>query len=384
MNSKKTYSYSRQSISWADIWEVVKVLRSPWLTQGPKIQDFEQALCDYTGARYAVVVANATVGLYMAVRAAEINPGDHGITSPITFLASANCIQLAGGKAQFADIEKATANINPEEIKKQITSKTKVLIPVHFAGQSCDMEQIWNIAKQHNVVVIEDAAHAIGSHYKGKKVGSCQFSDMTVFSFHPVKNITTGEGGAITTNNKELYEKLLTLRTHGMIKDPQLLTQNDGPWYYQIQEPSLNFRMTDIQAALGISQLKRLDTFAQKRRNIVYLYRQALAHDQRFSLLEEKQYSKAAFHLCPLLINFDIVKKSKKDIFEELKSHGLHLQIHYIPVHTQPFYKAQGFKEGDFPVAEQYYQKTLSLPLYYDLKNSDVKKIITIIKETIV
>ncbi len=383
MSSRKTYSYSKQSISWGDIWEVVKTLRSPWLTQGPKVKAFEQALCDYTGAKYAVTVSNATAGLHIATLAAGVKPGDEGITSPNTFVASANCIALAGGTVKFADIEPETANINPEEIKKHITPQTKVLIPVHFAGQSCDMEKIWNIAKEHNLTVIEDAAHALGSEYKNKKVGSCQYSDMCVFSFHPVKNITTGEGGAITTNDKKLYEKLIRLRTIGVTKDSKLLTQNDGPWYYQIHELSLNCRMSDIHAALGISQLKKLDKFTEKKREIINLYQQAFAQDKRFAMLEEKSFSKASFHLFPLLINFEIVKKSKQQIFEDLKKEGLFLQVHYIPVHTQPYYKKLGFKFGDFPNAENYYQQTISLPMHAQLKKRDIEHIVKIIKKII-
>ncbi|MFH1832147.1 MAG: UDP-4-amino-4,6-dideoxy-N-acetyl-beta-L-altrosamine transaminase [bacterium] len=381
--NKKIYSYSKQSISWLDIWSVIKTLRSPYLTQGPKIKEFENALCKYTGAPYAVAVSNATVGLYMAVRAAGLGPTDQGITSPITFLASANCIEVAGGTTIFADIEPETANISPEEILKHIHRNTKVLIPVHFAGQTCDMKAIHEIAKKHNLIIIEDAAHAIGSEYLGKKVGSCEYSDMTVFSFHPVKNMTTGEGGAITTNNKQLYDKLIELRSHGMLKDPLLLTKNDGPWYYEIQEPSLNFRMTDIQAALGISQLKHLNKFKQRRREIVALYKQEFAQDKRFAFLHEKNYSKAAFHLFPLLINFDIVKTPKNIIYEKLKNLGINTQVHYIPVHTQPYYKKRGLKDGDFPNAEQYYKQTLSIPLYPELTNRDVKNIVRIIKEAI-
>ncbi len=383
MNSKKKYSYGKQSISWGDVWEVVKTLRSPWLTQGPKVREFEQAICDYTGAKYCVAVCNGTAALHLAMLALGVSSGDEVITSPNTFLASANCVLYVGGTVKFADIQKDTANIDPEKIKEQITSKTKAIIPVHFAGQSCDMESIYEIAKNHDLFVIEDAAHAIGSLYKNHKVGSCKYSDMTTFSFHPVKTVTTGEGGAITTNNKDLYEKLLMLRSHGITRDKDKMTQNDGPWYYEQHFIGFNYRLPDINAALGISQLKKLDKFRQRRREIVDIYRKEFAGDQRFDLLKEKDFSKASFHLCPLLIDFNKIKINKKDLFEELKNNGLHLQVHYIPVHLQPYYRNFGFELGNYLIAEQYYQKVISLPLYPNLKDRDVFHIIKIIKRIV-
>jgi perosamine synthetase len=406
----KKYTYGKQSISLRDIWAVIKTMRSSWLTQGPKVKEFEQALCNYTGAKYAVAVANGTAALHLSALCLDLKPGDEVITSPNTFLASANCVLYAGGNIQFADIEPETANIDSLKIEKKITPKTKAIIPVHFAGQSCDMEKIYQIAQKHNLKIIEDAAHAIGSNYnptptvfanslrkgstgqeatpverlritgKNNKVGSCKYSDMTIFSFHPVKTITTGEGGAITTNNKNIYKKLLTLRTIGITKDPKLLTKNDGPWYYETHHLGFNYRLSDIHSALGISQLKKLDTFKAKRRTIVKMYRNAFADDERFSLLEEKSYSNASFHLCPLLINFEKIKLNKKELFVKLQNAGLFLQVHYIPVHTQPLYKKLGFKKGDFPIAEKYYRKTISLPLYPTLKNKEISHIIKTIK----
>ncbi len=384
MKLNKKYSYGKQSITFSDVWQVIKALKSPCLTQGPKIKEFEEAICHYTGAKYAIVVSNGTAALHLCMLALGIKQGDEVITSPNTFLASSNCVLYTGGTPKFADIEFETANISPDEIEKQITTNTKGIIPVHFAGQSCDMEKIKAIADKYNLFIVEDAAHAIGSEYKGTKVGSCKYSDMTTFSFHPVKTITTGEGGAITTNNKELYEKLLMFRSHGVTKNPEIMIQNDGPWYYEMHELGYNYRITDIQAALGISQLKRLNKFMNKRRELTNLYRKALSNDERFFLLKEKEYSKACFHLCPLLINFEKVSMSKKEIFSKLSEKGLNLQVHYIPVHTQPYYKNLGFNEGDFPKAEEYYKKALSLPLYLDLKYSDINHIIKIIKETVI
>lgn len=379
----KKYSYGKQLINRSDIWEVIKTLKSPFLTQGPKVKEFEDAICSYTGAKYAIAVSNGTAALHLCMLALDIQKGDEVITSPNTFLASANCVLYTGGTVKFADIKSETANINPLEIEKQITSKTKGIIPVHFAGQSCDMEKIKTIAEKHNLFIVEDAAHAIGSDYKNTKVGSCKYSDMTIFSFHPVKTITTAEGGAITTNNKELYEKLLLFRNHGMTKNPEVLIKNDGPWYYEMHELGFNYRMTDIQAALGISQLKRLDKFASKRRELVNYYKKLLAKDERFSFLEEISDSKACFHLLPLLINFEKIKADKKEIFNKFAEKGLNLQVHYIPVHTQPYYKKLGFKEGDFPAAENYYKKAVSLPLYVDLNYNDIEHIVKIIKEIV-
>jgi UDP-4-amino-4,6-dideoxy-N-acetyl-beta-L-altrosamine transaminase len=362
----KKYPYGMQTLCLDDYLAVLSTLKSPFLTCGPKVREFEQSICDYTGAKYCVSVSNATAGLHLAMLAIVINQGDEVITSPMTFLASSNCVLYAGGTVKFADIEPETANIDPNEIKKQITDKTKAIIPVHFAGQSCDMEEISKIAKANNFFVIEDAAHAIGSDYKGTKVGSCKYSDMTVFSFHPVKTITTGEGGAITTNNKELYEKLLALRSHGMHKDGEMVSN----WKYEMRELGYNYRLTDIQAALGITQLKKLDNFKKRRREIVEYYNKNLGLPH----LVEKDFSNACFHLYPVMV------RNREDFYHKAKDMGLNLQVHYIPVHTQPYYKDLGFNDGDYPNAEIYYKKCISLPVYPDLTNRDLKEIVKRIK----
>lgn len=380
----KKYTYGKQQLDLKDIIEVVKVLRSPFLTQGPKVLEFQYRIKAAAHAKYAVAVSNGTAALHLCMLALGISSGDEVVTSPNTFLASANCALYAGGTPKFADINEKTGCIDPDEIEKHITERTKCIIPVHFAGIPCDMKKIHRIAKKHNLFVIEDAAHALGSEYRGEKIGSCRFSDAAIFSFHPVKTITSGEGGAITTNNKDLYEKLLELRNHGMTKNPDKLTKNDGSWYYEMQSLGFNYRMTDIQAALGVSQIQKLSKFLKKRRQIFDWYREEFSDSDIFSMLEEPEYSYACFHLCPLLIDFDKVKISKKELFEALQERGINLQVHYIPVHTQPYYKAMGYKEGDFPKAEEYYRKTISLPLYPGLTRSDVKYITKTIKELLV
>lgn len=359
---KKIYNYGKQHLELDDFLSIIKTLRSPFLTCGPKVKEFEQAICDYTGAKYCVAVNSATSGLHIAMLAAGIGQGDEVITSPITFLASANCAKYCGATVKFADIEQDTANIDPNEIKKHLTNKTKAIVPVHFAGQSCDMDEISKIARENNLIVVEDAAHAIGSDYKNSKVGSCKYSDMTVFSFHPVKTITTGEGGAVTTNDEKLYKKLLAYRSHGMHH-----TKN---WEYEMIELGYNYRLTDIQASLGISQLKKLEKFKKRRREIVKFYNENL----RLPHLIEKDFSNACFHLYPVLV------ENRENFYFEAKKAGLNLQIHYIPVHTQPYYQEQGYKVGDFPNAEKYYNHCISLPLYPDLKDSDLKEIVKRIK----
>lgn len=365
----KTYGYGRQSIDEDDVAAVVEALRSDYLTCGPKVKEFEQELCRYTGAKYAVAVSNATAGLHIAALAAGLQPGDEAVTSPITFLSSANCVRFTGANVCFADVEADTANINPAAILPHLTEKTKAIIPVHFAGQSCDMARIHSIAKERGLTIIEDAAHAIGSNYKDTKVGSCRYSDMTVFSFHPVKTITTAEGGAVMTNSEELYHKLLAYRAHGMHKDGDMAHD----WRYEMRELGFNYRLTDIQAALGISQLRKLEAFKRRRREIVAYYNEHLGLPH----LAEREFSNACFHLYPVLVD------DREKLYHRARKVGLYLQVHYIPVHTQPYYRALGFHSGDYPVAEAYYARCISLPLYPGLSDEDVEEIVRRLKSVL-
>ncbi len=377
--------YGHQYIDESDIKAVVDVLKSDYLTQGPSVAKFEQEICRITGAKYCVSVSNATAGLHIAVAALELVDGTEGISTPNTFLASSNCMVYNKIKPVFADINPVTYNIDPIEIEKRITDKTKLLIPVHFAGLPCEMEKISAIAKKHNLRIIEDAAHAIGSQYAdGSYVGNCKYSDMTVFSFHPVKTITTGEGGAVTTNDEKLYQKLLMLRSHGTTKDEKLLTKNPGPWYYEMQALGFNYRMTDMQAALGYSQLQKLDFFKKRRREIVAKYNNAFAGMKYLKTPTEPKEVSSCFHLYAVQIDFSALGKSRSQVMRELRDQGIGTQVHYIPVPTQPFYKETfGYKDGDYPVAEKYYEQELSLPLYPGLSDEDVERVIEEVKEVV-
>ena len=369
-------SYGKQWIDEQDVQSVLDVLRSEFITQGPKVPEFEQAICRYTGAEYCVAVSSGTAALHLAVAALGIEKDMKGITSPITFVASSNAMIYSSIEPVFADIDENTFNIDVGEIEKRITDKTKLIIPVHFAGCPADMKSISVIAKEKNISVIEDAAHAIGSEYPdGGKVGNCKYSNMTIFSFHPVKTITAGEGGAITTNSKELYEKLVKLRSHGITKEQKLLHQDPGAWYYEMQSLGFNYRITDMQAALGMSQLGKLDDFVWRRREIVKKY------NAKFNQVEclkiPKFAPEAAYHLYVLRIDFEKIGKSRKNVMKELREKGIGTQVHYIPVHLQPYYQQNfGYKKGNYPKAEEYYKVALSLPLYPKMTDLDQKRVL--------
>lgn len=381
--------YGRQYIIEDDILAVEEVLRSDWLTQGPTIEKFENAMAKYVGAKYAIAVSSATAALHIACLAVGLEQGDYLLTSPNTFVASANCGLYAGANVDFVDIDPRTYNLSVSELEEKLRiakgngKLPKVIVPVHFSGQSCPMERIAQLSREYGFYVIEDASHALGGSYEGNKVGSNKFSDMTVFSFHPVKIITSGEGGMITTNNEELYQRLIRLRSHGIIRDPGLMTgDSEGPWYYEQIELGYNYRMTDIQAALGLSQLSRVDQIVERRNMLALRYDEALRGlPLILPLVAQEVYS--AFHLYVVQINLERLNKTRMRVFEELRDAGINVNVHYIPVHTQPYYQKLGFKKGDFPWSENYYERAITLPLYYGLTVEDQDYVIQKVKEVL-
>ncbi|MDD2541977.1 MAG: UDP-4-amino-4,6-dideoxy-N-acetyl-beta-L-altrosamine transaminase [Desulfuromonadaceae bacterium] len=377
--------YGRQSINDDDIQAVVDVLKSDWLTQGPAVERFESVVADYCRADHAVAVNSATSALHIACLAADLGPGDRLWTSPNTFVASANCALYCGATVDFVDIDPRTYNMSVTRLEEKLERAArdgklpKVVIPVHFAGQSCDMESIASLAKRYGFIVIEDASHAIGGRYKGEPVGNCRYSAMTVFSFHPVKIITTGEGGMALTNNAEVHEKLVRLRSHGITRDPAKMTEEPhGPWYYQQIELGYNYRMTDIQAALGVSQMSRLDEFVTRRHSLAKRYDEAL-QGLPITLPWQHSHAYSAFHLYVIRLDSVRTQKNHREIHESLRAGGIQANLHYIPVHTQPFYRRMGFKDGDFPEAEHYYAESISLPLYPTMTEQQQNNVIAML-----
>lgn len=374
---RKMIPYGRQTIEEDDIQAVVDVLRSDYLTTGPKIAEFEKMVADYVGAKYAVAISNGTSALHAACFAAGIQPGDEVITTPLTFAASSNCVLYCGGTPVFADVDPKTYNIDPEDIRRKITDKTKAIIAVHLAGQPCDMDEIHKIAKEHDLLVIEDGAHALGSVYKGKKVGT--LSDMTTFSFHPVKPITTGEGGMIVTDNEELYQKMMLFRSHGITRDENLMTRNDGPWFYQQLDLGYNYRITDIQCALGCSQMKKLDRFLARRKEIVARYNEAFADCENIITPYQLPETESGWHLYIVQVkNCD-----RKKVFESLREQGIAVNVHYIPVYLHPYYQEHGYKDVHCKNAEEVYSHIISLPLYPTLTEEQQQYVIETLKYVI-
>lgn len=370
--------YGHQSIDDEDIKAVIEILRTDWLTQGPKIDEFERTIANYCGARYAVAMSSGTAALHAACAAAGISSGDEVITTPMTFAASANAVVYCGGTPVFADILESTFNINPEEIKSKITSRTRAVLPVDFAGHPVDFDEIKQIARENQLIIIEDACHALGAEYKGEKVG--HLSDMTVFSFHPVKHITTGEGGMVVTDDLNLYEKLKIFRHHGILRN----IPGHGGWYYEISEPGYNFRITDFQCALGISQFKKLDYFISRRKLIAESYNKGFANLPELILPEEGESVKHAYHIYVIQLKLDMLKAGRREIFDALRAENIGVNVHYIPLHFQPFYRDMfHYKEGDFPKTEMYYTRAITLPVFPAMSDIDIEDVITAVKKVI-
>lgn len=384
----KTLPYGRQCVDEDDIAAVVEVLRGDMLTQGPLVAEFEQSLADFCGAKYAVAVNSGTSGLHIAALTAGVKKGDVGITSPITFVASANCIAYCGGTPKLADVNPQTINIDLDELEKVCAEHhPKVIVPVDFAGQPADLPQIRQIADRYGAKVIEDAAHSLGASYTDDgteyKAASCAHTDMAVLSFHPVKHITTGEGGAVLTNDENLYQMLLELRSHGIAKREDKLIRNEGAWWYEQQTLGYNYRITDIQCALGLSQIKKLAGFVERRRELVKIYEEVFADlSEEMSFLIESDAKKSAYHL--IVARFAADSERRKQVLDHLRTESIWTQVHYIPVHFQPWYQENfGYRRGDFPNAEAYYDTCLSLPLFPAMNDSDVERVAVAVKQAL-
>jgi UDP-4-amino-4,6-dideoxy-N-acetyl-beta-L-altrosamine transaminase len=374
--------YGRQDIVQEDIDAVVNVLKGDYLTTGPFVKEFEEKLTQYVGAKYAVAFSNGTAALHGACFAAGLGAGDEVITSAITFAASANCALYVGATPVFADIKKDTYNIDPVDIERKITEKTKAIIPVHFTGQAVELDEITAIAKKYNLRVIEDAAHAIGTRYKERMVGS--ISDMTEFSFHPVKTITTGEGGAVTTNDEQLYKRLKLFVTHGITRDANLLeSRSEGAWYYEQQELGYNYRITDLQCALGTSQLARIGEFKAKRSMLVKKYDNELRNIEGIIIQKEIPESDTSRHLYIMQLELERFNASRKEIFDALRAENVGVNVHYIPVYYHPYYKQLGYQKGLCPQAEKLYERIITLPLHPLMTDNDQDDIIKAVEKVL-
>ena len=374
-------SYGKQYIDDDDVAAVAATLRET-LTCGPKIDELEQKLCEITGAKYAVAISNGTAALHVAAMAAGVGPGDEVIVSPITFAASANCVLYCGGSPVFADINPKTYNIDPASIRAHITEKTKAVVAVDFTGQAVELEEIRAICKDNNLVLIEDAAHAIGTKYNGKPVGS--IADMTTFSFHPVKTVTAGEGGAITTNDETLYRKLRLYRSHGITRDrEEMVHPTDAGWYNEQVTLGYNYRITDIQAALLISQLNKLEAFSKRRKEIVARYNEAFREIPQIKVQEEIPESDTTRHLYILRLDLETLSCDRRQFFDALKAENIFSQVHYLPVYWHSYYEKLGYEKGLCPEAEKYYMESMSLPLYYSMTEDDVEDVICAVKKLI-
>jgi len=382
--------YGKQDINQADIDSVVNVLKSDFLTQGPQVPLFEKTVSDYCGSEYAVVANSATSALHIACMALNLGKGDYLWTSPNTFVASANCGLYCGAQVDFVDIDPLTYNLSSLELEKKLIQAKqdnklpKIVIPVHFAGQSCDMQKIHSLSKEYDFKIIEDASHAIGGKYLDQPIGGCQYSDITVFSFHPVKIITTAEGGLATTNDKELLTRMQLFRSHGVTRDPELMNkETEGGWYYQQVELGFNYRMTELQAALGVSQMERLDEFVALRHQRQVRY-DKLLKGLPIVVPYQSLDSYSALHLYPIQLELENISKSHTQVFDELRQKGLGVNLHYIPVHIQPYYEKMGFSRGDFPEAEKYYSRAISIPIFQGLTIEIQDEVVNALKKVLV
>ena len=377
--------YGKQDISQTDIESVIKVLQSDFLTQGSQVPLFEKTVSNYCGAAFGVAVNSATSALHIACLALGLGKGDWLWTSPNSFVASANCGLYCGAKIDFVDIDPQTYNLSAEELErkliqaKQDDNLPKIVIPVHFSGQSCDMKKIHSLSQEYGFKIIEDASHAIGGKYLDQPIGGCQYSDITVFSFHPVKIITTAEGGLATTNDKELSERMQLFRSHGVTRNPELMSKlSEGGWYYQQVDLGFNYRMTELQAALGVSQMQRLDEFVTQRHILQERY-DSLLNGLPIIKPHQSQDSYSALHLYPIQIDVDSVGKGREKIFDELRQNGIGVNVHYIPIHTQPYYLQFGFKVGDFPNSESYYNRAISIPLFHAMTAEQQDEVLNVL-----
>ena len=387
MSSMNFIPYGKQHINEADIQAVVNVLRSDMITQGPAVESFEKTLQCYCNVNHAIAVCNGTAALHLAYLALGVGKGDFVWTSPNTFLATANAAVMCGGSVDFVDIDPDTYNISPVALEKKLIEASykgclpKVVAPVHFAGQACDMKAIYELSLQYGFKIVADASHAIGGYYLNNPIGCCQYANITTFSFHPVKIVTTGEGGALTTNDQSLADKISSLSTHAMIRDEALMSKpKEGAWYYEMHALGYNYRITDIQCALGISQMENIDNFVTKRHQIKEYYDENLSQLDEVTVHEHSKDRYSALHLYPIQVPRD----KRKQLFDYLRQNSIGVNVHYIPVYLQPYYKNYDFYEGYCPNAESYYERAISLPIYPDLTKEDLQYIITKIQEGLV
>ena len=379
---RSTYlMYGKQRIDERDVEAVSEVLTSAFLTTGPKVDEFERKIAEYVGVRFGVAVANGTAALHLATFAAGIEPGDEVLVPTMTFAASSNCVLYCKGIPVFVDIDPQTYNIDIGDIERKITNKTKAIIPVDYTGQSVKIDEIMEIAKKHNLIVIEDGAHSLGGEYKGKKIGSK--ADMTMFSFHPVKPITTAEGGIIVTDNEEYYTKMKLFRSHGITREESLLLKNEGPWYYEQQLLGYNYRLTDVQGALGISQMDKLDSFIKRRREIVGFYNEQFAGMEEIKTPYEVEESNSGWHLYVIRLNLKTLTTGRREIFDALQKENIGVNVHYIPVHYHPYYQKLGYEKGITPEAEKLYEEMITLPLHPNMSDEDAQDVVEAVKKVI-